>query len=88
MVGSLAIKSLQNINFSFCGILFEIFPLCKIFFYMQAGEDDAKMSLLIVTLVIMKVLTIMVMIVAMMHEITLKVIDIDNIGCLEPFLPL
>ena len=40
--------------------------LCvRFFIYMQAGEDDAKMSLLIVTLVIMKVLTIMVMIVAM-----------------------
>ena len=23
-----------------------------------------------------------------LHEITLSVIDIDNIGCLEPFLPL
>ena len=23
-----------------------------------------------------------------LHEITLKAIDIDNIGCLEPFLPL
>ena len=39
---------------------------------MQAGEHDAKMSLLIVTLVIMKVLTIMVKIVAMMmiHHVT------------------
>ena len=35
-----------------------------------------------------EILSFWVFLSTFLHEITLKAIDIDNIGCLEPFLPL